>query len=147
MAGRILALDIGTKRTGVAVSDESGTIAFPVTVVEARNPKDWADKLAKLISDYENLETVVVGMPLNHQGEAGRDAENIRRYIALLRDRAQVPVVEWDERFTTVQAERTLLEADISRRDRKERIDKIAAAILLQTYLDRLHFESTFSEE
>ena len=134
-----MGLDIGTKRTGVAISDESQTIAFPSALVQASHKDDWIRKLLNIIQDYE-LESIVVGLPLNQHGEEGRDAVNVRQYIALLRDRCSVPVLEWDERFTTVQAERALLEGDISREDRKTKIDKIAATILLQAYLDQKRF-------
>ena len=140
MDGRILGLDIGLKRTGIAVSDETRLIASPLTYVESKNPGEWIGKVLEVI-EQESPTEVVVGLPLNHHGEEGQDAAVIRKYIALLRERYSGPVVEWDERFTTVQAERSLLDADVSRKKRKTLIDKVAAAIILQGYLDRLRFQ------
>lgn len=147
---RTLGLDIGTKRTGVALADESMTLASPLALIEASNKKDWQKKLFSLLEMYD-VAQVVVGLPLNQHGEEGQDAERIREYIALLREKANFPVIEWDERFTTVQAERSLLSANVSRKDRKQVIDKIAAAIMLQSYLDHLNFKreavSTWQEK
>jgi putative Holliday junction resolvase len=143
---RILALDIGQKRTGVAVSDESRRLSFPRTHIEANGKKEWLRKILELIESEDPAE-LVVGLPLDHHGEASEDAKRIREYIALLRERLTLPVIEWDERFTTVQAERTLLEADLSRKKRKQVIDKIAATIILQSYLDSLHFQAARAEE
>lgn len=136
---RILALDIGSKRTGVAISDETRLIATPLTTVEARQKKDWLEKVSGLVESEEASE-IVVGFPLNQHGEEGVDAKKIREYIAVLRERFTLPVIEWDERFTTVQAERALLTFDVSRQKRKQVIDKVAAAIILQSYLDSLRF-------
>lgn len=137
---RIMGLDIGHKRTGIALSDESCTISSPLTVLPMQNRKEFFSELAKLVEENAVAE-VVVGLPLNQWGEEGNDAEKMQKIIALLRERLSVPVIEWDERFTTVQAERSLLEADLSRKRRKEVIDKIAAAILLQSFLDSRKFQ------
>ncbi len=137
--GRILGLDIGHKRTGVALSDETQLLATPYSQFDTTNRKAWLESIQGVIQEYE-VTKVVVGLPLNHHGEAGRDAETIGRYISALRSAVSVPVVEWDERFTTCQAERSLLEADVSRAKRKQVIDKVAAAIILQSYLDSLRF-------
>ena len=138
---RIMALDIGTKRTGVALSDDTRLIATPFTTVASENRKKWAEDISSIARD-EEIGTILVGLPLNQHGEEGDDAKNIRKFIALLQERVQLPVVEWDERFSTIQAERTLLSADLSRKKRKEVIDKVVAAILLQGYLDSLRFSS-----
>ncbi len=135
LRGRTLSLDIGSKLTGVACSDEYNLIASPVCVVEAVGLTQWIERIMEVVTQEEPTR-IVVGLPLDNEGEAGRDAANIRRYIALLRERVSVPVIEWDERYTTVEAERVLLEADVSRKKRKQVIDKIAAAIILQSYLE-----------
>lgn len=137
---RIMALDIGDRRTGVALSDESCTISSPLTVLPMDNRKVFLSELARLVEENQVAE-VVVGLPLNQWGDEGNDAEKMQKVIAVLRERLSVPVIEWDERFTTVQAERSLLEADLSRKRRKEVIDKIAAAILLQSFLDSRKFK------
>jgi putative Holliday junction resolvase len=136
---RIMALDIGSKRTGVALSDETRLFASPLVTVEETQIKPWLVKIQKLVEEHEVAE-VLVGLPLNQFGEEGKDALNIRRYIAALQGGLKIPVIEWDERFTTVQAERTLLEADLSRKNRKKVIDQVAACIILQGYLDSLKF-------
>jgi putative Holliday junction resolvase len=137
---RILGLDIGSKRTGVSLSDETRLIASPFTTIEETQLKPWVLKVQTLVNQNEVAE-VVVGLPLNQYGEEGKDAENIKKYIAALQEVLSIPVIEWDERFSTVQAERTLLEADVSRKSRKKVIDQIAASIILQGYLDSLRFK------
>ena len=139
---RIMALDIGDRRTGVALSDESCTISSPLTVLPMDNRRAFLNELARLVEE-NGVAEIVVGLPLNQWGDEGADAEKMKKVIAVLRERLSVPVIEWDERFTTVQAERSLLEADLSRKRRKEVIDKIAAAILLQSFLDRRKFQNT----
>ena len=139
--GNSIGLDIGTKRTGVAVSHGLLNIASPHSVIEATQKDVWFKKVTEIIEE-EEVTRIVVGMPLNHHGEKGNDANRIMEFIAMMRKRISIPVIEWDERFTTVQAERVLLEADMSRKKRKQVVDKIAAAIILQSYLDSLEFES-----
>jgi putative Holliday junction resolvase len=139
---RILGLDIGERHTGVAVSDESKTFAFPLTTIHAYNKRQWIAEVIKVLTAEENIESIVVGLPLTHDGEEGRDAKNMQTYVALLQEKTKFPVIQWDERFTTVEAERYLLEADVSRSKRKEVIDKVAATIILQNYLDSKKYGS-----
>ena len=136
---RTFGLDVGTKRTGISIADETLTLASPLTHIEAKQKKEWLKKLIAFLENYK-VEQIIVGVPLNHHGEEGEDAERIQQYIALLREKVSYPVIEWDERFTTVQAERTLITADVSRKDRKQVVDKVAASIMLQSYLDHLRF-------
>jgi putative holliday junction resolvase len=138
--GRIVALDIGSKRTGLAVCDHERRISVPLTKIEATQKKEWIRLVAQIVEEEEPTE-ILVGLPLNHHGEEGEDARKIREYIALLRERFTLPVIEWDERFTTAQAERTLITADLSRKKRRDVIDKVAASIILQSYLDSLRFQ------
>lgn len=138
---RILALDIGLKRTGVAISDENLRISLPLKHIEASKKGEWVNQIAKIVEESEGVGQILVGLPLNQFGEEGPDAVKIREYVAVLRERINLPVIEWDERFTTVQAERSLITADVSRRKRKQVIDQIAASIILQSYLDSLHFQ------
>ena len=137
---RVLGLDVGTKRTGIAIADETLTLASPLTHIEANSPKDWTSKILSFLGHY-SIEKIIVGIPLNQDGEEGSDAERIKKYIALLREKVNFPVIEWDERFTTVQAEKTLIASDMSRKNRKLVIDSLAAAIMLQSYLDYLRFQ------
>lgn len=135
MTSRVLGLDVGSKRTGVAISDESRKIAFPRSSLQETDRKRLAKLIGELVEE-EEIGLIVVGIPFDQFGEAGVAAAGVREFTALLRERVQVPVVEWDERFTTAQAERSLIEADVSRRKRKEVVDQVAATLLLQSYLD-----------
>lgn len=136
---RIIGLDIGTKRTGIAVSDETKIFSLPLTVIEASDMRSWICRISEICHEYP-VSCVVVGFPLNQHGEEGNDAKRINQYIVLLQEQIKVPVIKWDERFTTAQAERLLITADVSRKRRKQHIDKIAASIILQSYLDSLRF-------
>lgn len=134
--GCVLGLDVGSKTIGVAVSDPGRTIAFPVAVIERRGLEGDLDRLRELASGRE-VDEVVLGWPLNLDGSPGRMAEDVKRLGEAIAARLGWTVHTWDERLTTVSAERALLEADLSRRRRKGVIDKVAAALILQAYLDR----------
>ncbi len=137
MLGRILGLDVGDVRIGVAVSDPLGIIAQPHSVV-TRTDLD-ADLLAlrRLVEETEAIR-IVAGMPLNQHGKPGPQAEKVQAFLDKLRPVAGVEIVTQDERFSTASAERALIQADVRRKRRKQVIDKVAAQQILQTYLDRL---------
>lgn len=132
---RWMALDIGEKRIGVAVSDPSGTIAQGVAVI-TRTGKQNKDlrRLVELFQEYQ-CTGLVIGLPLHMNGRAGEEAEKIKEFGDLLGEKCGVTPVFWDERLTTVQAERSLLQMDLSRRRRRQVIDQVAAAILLESFL------------
>ena len=132
---RWMALDIGEKRIGVAVSDPSGTIAQGVAVI-TRTGKQNKDlrRLVELFQEYQ-CTGLVIGLPLHMNGRAGEEAEKIKEFGVLLGEKCGVTPVFWDERLTTVQAERSLLQMDLSRRRRRQVIDQVAAAILLESFL------------
>ena len=138
--GRVLALDVGEKRVGVAVSDPSGTLARPLdTVAQHPRPAHFAE-LKRLVSEY-CVNTVVVGNPISLDGTEGPQARRIRRYRAALTAALPVPVVAWDERFSTITARDLLQQARDSRlaprRPAPRRdLDAAAAAVILQSYLD-----------
>jgi putative Holliday junction resolvase len=132
---RILALDHGTKRIGVAVSDELKMIAQPLEYIPAEPFAYFLARLKELIREKE-VELVLVGMPRNMDGSYGPAALKVQEFVAVLKDAVAVPFKTWDERLTTAQANRFLLQGDVRRKDRKEKVDKMAAAILLQSYLD-----------
>ena len=132
---RILALDYGTKRVGVAISDELGMIATPVGYLDAQPRERLLKRITEMVVE-RGVGLVLVGMPRNMDGSYGPVAEQVREFVKALEERLSVPVKTWDERLTTAQAERLLLEADVSRAKRKKKVDQIAAAILLQSYLD-----------
>ena len=134
---RILALDHGTKRIGVAISDEMKMIAQPLEFIPAQPFDSFTARLIDILRD-KPTELIVVGMPRNMDGSYGPAASKVREFIEALQKAVTVPIRTWDERLTSAQANRLLIAADVSRRDRKQKVDKTAAAILLQSYLDSL---------
>jgi len=135
-AMRILAIDYGTKRLGLALSDETGTIAQPLGFLSAQPASKLLDLLKKTVADRK-AEEIVVGIPRNMNGSYGPAADQARDFAAALQQLVTVPIKTWDERLTTVQANRFLIETGMRREKRRERVDQTAAAILLQSYLDR----------
>ena len=133
---RIAALDVGEARIGIAVSDELGITAQGVGVVQRRGGRHDLEALAERLAPYQP-ERLVVGLPLNMNGTEGPQAEKVRAFATRVAEHLGLPLEFSDERLTTVAAERTLLEADLSRRRRRDLIDQVAATLILQTYLDR----------
>ena len=138
---RIMALDVGEATLGVAISDELGITAQPITTIDRRGMKHDLRAIADLVDRHE-VGTIVVGLPLRLSGVAGSSAESTLEFAERVRARVNLPIVTWDERYSTMQAERVLLEGDVSRRRRREVINQIAAAIILQSYLDSRPRES-----
>lgn len=134
MSGRILALDYGTKRIGVALSDELRWTAQPLETFERRTLDRDIAHIAALVGSH-SVERVVLGLPLQLDGHEGLAVQAMRAFVVKLEAGLSVPVVLWDERMTTKAAEDLLIAADVSRKKRKGAIDRIAAAILLQSYL------------
>jgi len=134
---RILALDHGTRRIGVAVSDETKTIAQPLEYIPAEPVADFLKRLKALLAEKE-IELVLVGMPRNMDGTYGPAAQKVQAFVEALKTETTVPVKLVDERLTSVMANRVLIQANVRRDKRKEKVDKMAAAILLQSYLDNL---------
>ena len=135
MAQRILALDPGTKRIGVAVSDEMGWIAQPLETFTRRSLEADIAHIQTLVQQHDVRE-VVMGLPLRLSGRIGPEAEGVQRFMATLEQRLQIPIIAWDERLTSKSAEDLLIEANVSRKKRKGAVDRVAAAILLQSYLE-----------
>ena len=133
---RIMGLDIGERRIGVALSDSLRIIAGALTVVE-RVTDDAALKQIIDLARENEAERIVVGMPRSMDGSLGKQAQAVQSFVDLLKERTDIPVVTWDERLSTVAAERTLLETGMKREKRKKHRDSLAAAIILQGYLDR----------
>ena len=132
---RIIALDIGTVRIGVAVSDPLGFFAQGITVLRAH--EHWLEELSKIIALYDNPK-LLIGLPRRTDGSEGPEAARMREITDTIKERfPQTEIEFWDERFTTTIAQQALLEADVSRSGRKQKVDKIAATLLLQSYLDR----------
>jgi putative Holliday junction resolvase len=132
---RYLGLDVGDRLIGVAVSDETGTLATGQPTLRRVGPRKDVRAVAELVRKHEAGE-VVVGLPRRLDGGLGPQAQKVLAFMEDLRPAAKVPVVPWDERFTSVVAEQALVEADVSRRDRKALVDKVAAILILQNYLD-----------
>lgn len=132
----LLALDVGTKRIGVAVADPSGTFALPVTVIERTNLKADLERIAEIAAEY-NAAELVVGDPVTLGGERGIAAEKIDRFVEQLGRVFSGAIHRVDERMTTAQATKTLIAADVSRAKRKTVVDKMAAALILESYLAR----------
>jgi putative Holliday junction resolvase len=134
---RILAIDHGTKRMGLAVSDELGMIANPLEFVFAEPFDKFLARLNEVILE-KKVDSLLVGMPRNMDGTYGPAAEKVREFIAKLKETISLPIKTWDERLTSAQANRFLIQADVRRDERKQKVDKMAAAILLQSYLDSI---------
>ena len=132
---RILALDHGTKRIGVAVSDETQTIAQPLEYIPAEPFADFLVRLKKILAEKE-VDLVLIGLPRNMDGSYGPAAHKVETFVSVLRNAIAVPLKTWDERLTSAMANRILIQANVRRDKRKEKVDKMAAAILLQSYLD-----------
>lgn len=131
---RILALDYGTKRIGVALSDELGWTAQPLETFERRTLDRDVTHIASLVGTHE-VGQVVLGFPLQLDGREGPAVRAMREFATRLEQGLSVPLVLWDERMTTKAAEDLLIAADVSRKKRKGAVDRVAAAILLQSYL------------
>jgi putative pre-16S rRNA nuclease len=133
---RVLGLDVGDVRIGVALSDDTATIAGGLPTLTRVGPRKDVKAVLALVREHDVGE-VVVGLPRRLDGTLGPQAEKVQAFAADLRNSLRIPVREWDERFTSVEATRTLIEGGVRRRDRKHAVDKVAAVLILQGYLDR----------
>jgi len=134
---RILAIDHGSKRMGIAISDELKMIAQPLEFIPAEPFAAFLARLKELLHEKE-VELILVGLPRNMNGSYGPAALKVQDFAAALRNAVTVPIQLLDERLTSVQANRFLIEGKVRRHERKQKVDKTAAAILLQSYLDSL---------
>lgn len=132
---RSLGLDVGDARIGVAVSDETGTLASGQETLRRVGPRKDVRAVASLVRRHEAGE-VVVGLPRSLDGSVGPQAQKVLAFMDRLREVVRVPVVPWDERFTSSLARQALVEAGASRRERKASVDKVSAVLILQSYLD-----------
>ncbi len=135
--GRLLAIDYGQKRIGVAVSDPTRTIAQGLPTIVYKSLPEALEKIDKLVEEYQ-IQLVVVGMPLTMNGEVGLAARKVEVFVGFLKKRYLVPVVLWDERLTSVVAAKTIRESGKSPSRNKSKIDELAARLILQNYLDGL---------
>ncbi len=133
--GRVLGLDVGSKRIGLAVSDLLGITAQGIETVHRQNKRLDFEQLEKVIRDYEITE-IVVGYPLRMSGAEGIQAEKMQRFAEELRQRFSLPVYLWDERLSSAQANRLLRETDMSIKRRGQVVDQMAAVLILQSWMD-----------
>lgn len=133
---RIMALDVGEKNIGVALSDPLGITAQGLTVIRRRDEAGDVETIRSLVERHAVGE-LVVGLPRNLRGCVGPQARRVLDFVSRLERELAVPIRLWDERFSTLAAERVLIEADVTRRRRKGVVDAMAASIFLQSYLDR----------
>jgi putative Holliday junction resolvase len=134
---RILGLDVGKRKIGIAIGDVLGITAQPLDTLIRKNKKADLEYIKKIISDM-GVSTIVVGLPLNMDGTAGPSAKETYNFVGEIKEELEVTVQLWDERLSTLEANRVLLQADMSRKKRKRLDDKIAAQLILQGYLDSL---------
>jgi putative Holliday junction resolvase len=139
---RVLGLDYGLKRIGVSLSDESKILASSYLTLETGSrSEETIARIQALIASIEKekrckVSAIVVGLPLKMNGQAGWLADEVSHFIALLKSQLSIEVVAWDERLTSVQAERSLMESHMRRKKRSQVVDRVAAVIILQSYLD-----------
>jgi putative Holliday junction resolvase len=134
---RILGLDYGRKRIGVAICDEMGVVARSLVAIERKTiEKDMAE-IERLACEYD-VEKIVIGYPLTLDGKEGIQCKRVSKFSEMIEERLSLPVIKWDESLSTKEAEDILIEADMGRKKRRKSVDKLAAAIILQRYLDRL---------
>ena len=133
---RTMGLDVGTHTIGIAISDELGITAQGLKTLRRKSMEDDLKEIAAIIHQFE-IDKIVVGLPKNMNGTLGKQAEFVLQWVEDRIDKIHVPVETWDERLSTVGASKVLLEADLSRRKRKKVIDKLAAVLILQGYLDQ----------
>lgn len=132
---RILAIDFGEKRIGIAISDPLKIIAQPLTFVKRKSIEEDINKIKNIINEYA-VEEVLFGLPLRTNGEEGIEVEKVKEFAKILNKNVNIKINFWDERWTTKQAEEVLTLFDTSRKKKKKNIDRISAAIILQSYLD-----------
>ncbi len=131
-----MGLDIGSHTIGMAISDELGITAQGLKTLRRKSMEEDFREIAAIIDQF-GINKIVVGLPKNMNGTLGKQAEIVLHWIKTLNEKIQIPVVTWDERLSTVGASKVLLEADLSRRKRKKVIDKLAAVLILQGFLDQ----------
>lgn len=131
-----MGLDVGSHTIGVAVSDELGITAQGVKTIRRKSKDEDSKEIIKIIDQFD-IGKIVVGLPKNMDGTLGKQAEMVFQWIKTIKEKIHFPVVTWDERFSTIEASKVLLEADLSRKKRKKVIDKLAAVLILQGYINK----------
>ena len=132
---RYLAIDHGQKRTGLAVSDASETLVSPHSVIETQSSVELLRRILPVIAD-EQIETIIIGLPYNMDGSEGPRAKQVRQFADQLADKVEIPILFYDERLSSFEAEGLMTEMELTRKKKKKRLDAIAAAAILRAFLD-----------
>jgi len=135
---KYLGIDHGQVRTGIAVSDPDGKIAFPRKTLSGFSEKELIAEIARIVNE-EAVDRIVMGIPLDVEGKPGKEAENVKRIARKLSGAAKVRIIEWDERFTTSQVLTSLKKSGVKTGSKRDVIDQSAAALILQSYLDGIN--------
>jgi putative Holliday junction resolvase len=133
---RVLGLDVGQKRIGVALSDPEGILASPLTIIDAADTEHAINNILDLCDQYQ-VDRIVVGMPKSMDGTLGKQAEVVQQFIDRIADVVKIKIDTWDERLSSIEADRAMISAGTKKDKKKKLRDAIAAAIILQGYLDR----------
>lgn len=134
---RIMGIDVGTKRIGIALSDETGILAQGKEIIERKNDHYAIEQIKKIIEEYK-VSKIIVGLPLNMRGDYTESTLNSVKFSEMIKKEISLPTELWDERLSTKEVEDVMIEASVTRRKRKKVLDKLAAQIILQGYLDSL---------
>jgi putative Holliday junction resolvase len=137
---RFMAMDVGDVRIGIALSDEKGVASLPHSVIQRTSDAEVLQKINSIINQY-NVDVLVIGNPINMDGTAGARSKKTEQFFNYIKKRINIKSVMFDERLTTLAAQRILLEANVSRKKRKEVIDKLAAQQILYSYLEHIKKE------
>lgn len=132
---RILALDVGNKRIGAALSDELNILAQPLYTIHRKGLERDIQEIVNIIKE-KNVGTVIVGLPKNMDGTVGFQGEKTQKFAEILMQNIEVPLIMWDERLTTVSARRIMIENDVKQKDKKNLVDTVAAVVILENYLN-----------
>jgi putative Holliday junction resolvase len=134
---KILGIDYGEKRVGLAVSDPSNMVARSLKVLMRNETRRWLGEMKEII-EQNKIGKIVIGLPRNMNGSLGEKGKEVLAFVKVLEKVVNVPIVTWDERLTTVSAEKVLVQAELSRKKRRDILDKLSACIILQNYLDSI---------
>lgn len=132
---RILALDVGNKRIGVALSDELNILAQPLYTIHRKGLERDIQEIVNIIKE-KNVGTVIVGLPKNMDGTVGFQGEKTQKFAEILTQNIEIPLIMWDERLTTISARRIMIENDVKQKDKKNLVDTVAAVVILENYLN-----------
>lgn len=132
---RILALDVGNKRIGTALSDELNILAQPLYTIHRKGLDRDIEEIINILKE-KNVGTIVVGLPKNMDGTVGFQGEKTQKFAEFLKQKTDIPVIMWDERLTTVSARRIMIENDVKQKDKKNLVDTVAAVVILENYLN-----------